>query len=165
MKQLEHIEQLHLTPDQEFLVNGLCTGLLHPDGFRSARRWSFQCYHAPRFDEQALCALNEILDGYGVENIPHPNGSDEIGLASYINMGETYQATIVRPYDGHWGVYQDHQVSSWGDFYEGWLNDQARNWNRYQCSHCSYLTELDGEGPYPSGAGISCSSCGHLLFD
>ena len=98
-------------------------------------------------------ALNEVLGGYGVEAIPHPNGDGF--LCDYVNNGHTYRATIVRDLEE-----ESFQVSSWGDFYENWLNNQATSWGRYSCVYCSYLTEVEGNID-----GAVCDNCGNLLFE
>lgn len=67
--------------------------------------------------DAALEDANEVLGGYGVEAVPCetcPTDSyyqDKIAL--YVNMGDTYSATIV--YDT---VEEEFFVGSWGDFYE-----------------------------------------------
>lgn len=130
MNTLEHIELLGLTSNQEYLVNGLVSGLLSPRGFYSVEKWIAQCYHIPSTGELVIQALADVLQGYGVEPIRADRNDDSI--AEYINMGETYTPTIVLC-DGKF------EVCSWGDWYKGWLQDQAE-WGMMQCPNCSQLS-------------------------
>lgn len=56
--------------------------------------------------------LNEELGGYGVEAIYDKEGNP---IAEYINMGDTYDATVL--YNIATGEYV---LCTWGDWYEEW---------------------------------------------
>lgn len=68
---------------------------------------------------RALAECNALLDGFGIEYIfeggqTHPStvdGSD--ALIGYVNLGDTYCATIVYDYKK-----QRFEVTSWGNWYE-----------------------------------------------
>ena len=66
-----------------------------------------ECYHPPETWDIRLTCLNALLEGHGVECFQLKNGS----WVEYINMGDTYNPTIVRV-NGH------YRVTSWGDIAE-----------------------------------------------
>lgn len=62
--------------------------------YRSVQDWERQCYNKPRYGERLMYAINEILNGYGVECLTREG---EIAPEyEYINMGDTYALTILR---------------------------------------------------------------------
>ena len=80
--------------------------------YKSVQKWEAQCYNKPRYYERLLCALNEIVEGHGVEPI-WAEESDWFPAAEYINMGDTYAATLLRDH-GSGSI----RVTSWGDWVE-----------------------------------------------
>lgn len=64
-------------------------------------------------------AINEFLEGFGVESLELADNQKWVdkyymwSRASYVNMGDTYAATILR--DNKTGSYT---IKSWGDFVE-----------------------------------------------
>jgi hypothetical protein len=69
--------------------------------------WVSQCHNEPQPHELRLCALNAELEGHGVE---HVNGTGVRAPSfDYINMGDTYAATILRFTGGR------YIVACWGD--------------------------------------------------
>ena len=97
-------------------VLGLIDENINPFDFQSVRDWVAQCYNTPSTCELIMCALNEVLGGFGVEAItderfPFDSYWGNIG-ATYVNMGDSYIPTILRD-------RQDNFiVCSWGDWYE-----------------------------------------------
>lgn len=77
--------------------------------------WVRACYHYPTWAERALEAVSELLEGYGIEAIFRkgygPNSYPCETRCSYVNMGDTYTATVIRA-GGSW------RIGSWGDFVE-----------------------------------------------
>jgi len=83
-------------------------------------QWAEQCYHDPRESPQAyaeclMCALNAVLDGYGVEAIRgrYVDRYHQDIQAVYINFGDSYDLTLLL----------DHEtdrvlVTSFGDWVE-----------------------------------------------
>lgn len=55
--------------------------------------------------------LNELLGCYGIEAIHDPE-CDDVIVADYLNVGETYAPTIIFPIEG------SPFIGSWGDFVE-----------------------------------------------
>jgi hypothetical protein len=79
--------------------------------FPSTVEWIERCYHTPNWVERVLSCCNEILEGYGVEGI---DGEDfRCPLMAYVNLGETYQDTILFCYKT-----QSFRVQSVGDYLE-----------------------------------------------
>jgi hypothetical protein len=89
-------ELLETTSDQARKVKGVIIGAIDPLTFNSVQSWVNQCYHMPNKIELKLAAINEILEGFGVEYIESIDDScdDPQGL-SYINLGDTYTTTVV----------------------------------------------------------------------
>ena len=87
------------------------------DSFESNAKWIKQCFNRPSDQELEMNALNELLDGHGVEAIKlegaYVNRYWDDCIATYINMGDTYITTIVFN-----TVNQSYELTSWGDFYE-----------------------------------------------
>jgi len=86
--------------------------------FSGVAGWVRQCYNMPSLNELKMCAINDVINGYGVESInvdPEIYESNYYGnsIADYVNLGDTYIMTIIR----------DHRngkifIGSWGNFYE-----------------------------------------------
>jgi hypothetical protein len=63
-----------------------------------------------------MCALNELIGGFGVESIRLEGSWDSYygdSAAEYINTGDTYSATIV-----HDLREDEYEFTTWGDWYE-----------------------------------------------
>ena len=77
--------------------------------------WIRSCYHHPLKSEMLMSAFNDAIHGFGVEYIEHKDDTWDIcqGI-DYINLGDTYKATI---------CCNRHKlsffISSWGDIVEG----------------------------------------------
>ena len=82
--------------------------------YESVIRLELQCYHRHRRCERVMCALNEIIEGHGVESIV-PIDSDRPSY-DYVNMGDTYATTILMRDDGKF------IVACWGDIVEKHMN-------------------------------------------
>jgi hypothetical protein len=79
--------------------------------FPSTVAWIKSCYHEPKWVERVLSCFNEILEGYGIEGI---DGEDfRCPLMAYVNLGETYQDTLLFCYKT-----QTFRVQSVGDYLE-----------------------------------------------
>ena len=94
-------------------VRGLCTGDIDPDTY--CADYIRQCGHYPREAERTMEAINIVLEGYGVEGINGQwldNYYCDI-IATYVNMGDTYDATIL--FDHATGNYR---LTSFGDYVE-----------------------------------------------
>ena len=74
-------------------VRGLMDGTIDPESFASVERWVSECYRRPSRVELALCAIDEVIAGFGVEGIPDEDYSKP-GV-SYENRGDSYTPTII----------------------------------------------------------------------
>lgn len=87
--------------------------------------------------DERLDEANEILDGYGVEVLRGKAWNDRYYgniIALYVNMGETYEKTIV--YDVSKGEFM---LTSWGDFMEEW---EAENEEPEEDDEMSDMAEI-----------------------
>lgn len=102
-------------------IRRMVSGEDDPKDYVSVQNWLAQCHNEPSDEELRMEALNEILEGFGVEAI-RGNWVDNYYCdvqATYINMGDTYSLTILR--DNELGKYI---LTSWGDWVE--TNDRKR---------------------------------------
>ena len=74
-------------------VRGLMDGSIDPESFASVQRWISESYNLPSRFELALCAIDEVINGFGVEGIPDEDYSKP-GV-SYVNRGDSYTPTII----------------------------------------------------------------------
>lgn len=80
--------------------------------YESVREFISRCYNKPDYPYRLMLALNEIIEGFGVESIWGPE-SERWPEVDYVNMGDVYNATLM--YD-----YRDNRVrvGTVGDFVE-----------------------------------------------
>jgi hypothetical protein len=64
-----------------------------------------------------MAALNELLEGHGVECVRE--NIDDSPAADYVNMGDTYNTTIIFCH-----VRERFIVGCWGDYVE-WLERRS----------------------------------------
>ena len=108
----------HLKESAARLAGQLMAGNMPPDEDlpKETQIWINRCYGRPSWPEIALDAINHIVGGYGTEAIETEswvgNYCGHI-RACYVNMGDTYDATIV--YDN---ATHEWQLTSWGDYVE-----------------------------------------------
>ena len=74
-------------------VRGLMDGSIDPESFANVERWVSESYNRPSRIELALEAINEVINGFGVEGIPDEDYR-EPGI-SYVNRGDSYAPTII----------------------------------------------------------------------
>lgn len=119
------------------------------DRFPGTARWVRQCYIPPDNDELIMSALNDLLAGFGVEGIFHPNESDKL-IAEYVNQGDTYATTILRDVES--GKYI---LTSYGDWLEAWEQEECEENDLVSCGYCSHLTPKAEEW-----SDSVCEACG-----
>lgn len=151
MKEMLDLTALNLDRDQTYLVRGLLSGLLDERGFRAGRK------RLRRIDG-VLEALNEVMGAYGVEPLYGTYWGNEV-IACYVNMGNTYTPTVLAPVSGGgyrvgWS-YGEPVITSWGDWYENWLLEQAQEGQHY-CPNCSTIGKLERG---------RCRACGFQVFE
>lgn len=98
-------------PGKGKVIKALLTGITPTRSFPSVQALLKQCYSEPDTHYRRMTALNEILEGCGIEAIRE----EESGTlrADYINMGDAYRTTLL--FDFNRGRYL---LTTWGDFVE-----------------------------------------------
>lgn len=107
-------ESLHLEKDKAKLIRALIKReqkTTDKSLFPLTFQWIESCYHCPNWVERVLSCFNEILEGHGVEAIE--GESFRFPLMAYVNLGDTYQPTLLFCYKS-----QAFRVQSWGDYVE-----------------------------------------------
>lgn len=86
--------------------------------FKSVQQLRKQCYNRPDTIQEKLTAINELIDGHGVEAI---QVSSELYqdryygncIGEYVNLGDTYNLTVI------WNSIDNRfEFTSWGDYFE-----------------------------------------------
>ena len=96
-------------------LRDLITGKRDPERFyRSVADLVMRAYHRPHYDHMLMTAINEVLEGHGIECI-YPRDSKHPSY-DYVNMGDSYTPTILLRNDGKL------IVSSWGDIVEAHMD-------------------------------------------
>lgn len=107
-------ESLHLERDKAKLIRALIKKKQKTRDatlFPSTVEWVERCCHTPNWVERVLSCFNEVLEGHGVEAIE--GESFHVPLMAYVNLGETYQNTLLFCYKT-----QNFRVQSVGDYLE-----------------------------------------------
>jgi hypothetical protein len=95
------INDLHLlnaSGGQIQTINQILNGTINPETFKSVKNWVSQCFNKPNSDEMKMCAINEVLEGYGIESVrtsKWKNGYWGDILCTYINIGDYYIPTVI----------------------------------------------------------------------
>lgn len=78
-------------------IRGLVTGAIDPKTYKRVTDWLAQCHNEPGRDELIMCAIDEVLAGYGVEAIRgrYVDKYHQDIQAAYVNLGDTYDTTIL----------------------------------------------------------------------
>jgi hypothetical protein len=107
-------ERLNITIEQATAIKGIIKGTIDPTTVKSVQNWISQCYNMPYKVELKLCAINDILEGFGVEYISSVNDdySEVYGL-DYVNLGDTYTPTVIFDHNS-----RKWRFTSWGDIVE-----------------------------------------------
>lgn len=96
-------------------LRALLKGEVKTRTYKSVQELERSCYNPPGYVYRLMTALNEVLEGYGIECLwkrgDHPGSDDP--MAEYINLGDTYTTTLLRKLDT--GTVM---ITSWGDFAE-----------------------------------------------
>lgn len=91
------LKKKYATFDRGAEVQGLIEGTINPQDYQSVEAWVRKCWNMPSASELIMCALNEVLNGYGVEAVRgrYVDRYHQDIQASYVNMGDTYDLTIL----------------------------------------------------------------------
>lgn len=106
---------MRISKDKMSIIRKLIKGQIDLESFDSVKRQIAECYNPPDNVDLTLTAINEVLEGYGVEAIRGSwvDGYHGDVCALYVNLGDTYDQTVI--YDTRKGEYK---VTSWGDWVE-----------------------------------------------
>jgi len=104
-------QTLKVSKDKAQQIKDVIEDIIHPESFNDVQNWLSKCYNSPNISELKMCALSELLGGYGVEGYSEESN---VFLFDYINMGDTYTPTIIRQA----GKYY---LSNWGTFAEKYI--------------------------------------------
>lgn len=74
-----------------------------------------QCYNAPTPRMIRLAAIDEALEGHGVEHVATGSNAQSEGF-DYINMGDCYTCTIVRFNSGRYRVTDIGSIIERGNY-------------------------------------------------
>jgi len=89
---------LNASSEQIETVNAILNGTLDPRTFSLVREWIDACFYDPCSDELKIHAINQVLEGYGIEAIrtsKWKNGHWCDILCNYVNMGDSYIPTVI----------------------------------------------------------------------
>lgn len=95
---IQNLNSLQATPEQIETVNYILNETFDPETFQSVKTWLSQCFNKPNSDEMKMCAINEVLEGYGIESVrtsKWKNGYWCDILCTYVNMGDSYIPTVI----------------------------------------------------------------------
>jgi hypothetical protein len=79
-------------------VNLILHGTLDPETFSDVAYWVLHCFNKPNSDELKMCAINQVLEGYGIESVrtsKRKNGYWGDILCTYVNMGDANLPTVI----------------------------------------------------------------------
>ena len=110
---LAHLPSLTRRQAAEILL--VIRGRVDPARYKTVAAWIGQCFNPPRRIDLKLAAVDEIMGGFGVECIGEAECPTIYGepAAEYINVGDTYQATLLYDHDrAKWCM------TTWGDWVE-----------------------------------------------
>ena len=96
---IKNLNDLEVTPEQIETVNYILNRTVDPGSFQSVKNWVSQCHNVPAYNELQMCAINEVLEGYGIESVrtsKWKNGYWCDILCSYVNMGDSYSPTVIQ---------------------------------------------------------------------
>jgi hypothetical protein len=95
---IEGLSNLQTDPETIEIVNGLLSGSIDPRNYSNVKNWLRQCHNEPSADELKMCAINQALQGYGIESVrtsKWKNGYWGDILCTYVNMGDSYIPTVI----------------------------------------------------------------------
>ena len=114
-------EGLNLDREKAIEVRKLMDGRIDPENYQSSKDWIKDSYNPPKHSELVFCAINEIIEGYGVEGIQieghHTDHYWGDYIGEYINMGDTYTTTIVYLVDDKYYT-PGFKICNWGAIVE-----------------------------------------------
>ena len=80
-------------------LRNVIDGTVNPAEYDSVIELCMRAYHSPSYSHMLLTAINEIIEGHGIEQIV-PKDEGRHPSYDYINMGDCYNETILLRSDG-----------------------------------------------------------------
>lgn len=96
-------------------LRNVIDGTVNPAEYDSVMKINMACWCGHTYSRMLLTAINEIIGGHGIEQII-PKDEDRHPWYYYINMGDSYNATILLRSDGRL------IVGGWGDIVEAHMD-------------------------------------------
>ena len=96
--------KLNLAKFQAKNIRDLMDKSIEPETYDCVKKLISQCYNPPDWKYKVMTAINDIIEGYGLEYI-------EFKDVEYVNMGDTYTNTVCLEGDRF-------KICCWGDFFE-----------------------------------------------
>ena len=107
-------------------VSRLVHGKAHPCEVSTVcDRWVSRCILYPDIHEQILCAINQLIGGYGIEALwedDEKRWSCDRPDSLYVNTGDTYTATVL------WDRERGYQLTTIGDWMEERERERTTEW-------------------------------------
>lgn len=97
-------------------IRGIIRGDISPENYESVKNWLSKSYNRPSLPELKMEALNEILEGHGIEA---EFSSGTRPWIEWVNMGDMYTPTVYR-LKGKW------RIGAVGDVFERRQNPAKR---------------------------------------
>lgn len=111
-------ERLNIPIEKAEQVKSIIKGNVDPLTVKSVQIWVSECYNMPSRIELKLCAINHILEGYGIEYVETVDDTfNEPQGLSYVNLGDTYINTVIFDHSCNKFKY-----CSYGDIIESNMN-------------------------------------------
>jgi len=95
---IKNLNDLQATPEQIETVNYILNGTIAPRTFSMVQEWLDACFYDPSSDELKMEAINQVLEGYGIESVrtsKWKNGHWCDILCTYVNLGDSYIPTVI----------------------------------------------------------------------
>lgn len=95
---IKDLNLLNASNEQIQAVNLILNGTTDPESLPTVQKWVSQCFNKPNADEMKMLAINEILEGYGIEAVrtsKWKNGYWCDILCTHVNMDDSYIPTII----------------------------------------------------------------------
>jgi len=92
-------------------LRALLDGSKDPIEYSNVADWVAKCHHDPSRIEQTICAVDQVIDGFGTlaifgDRVYRPD-------MEYVDMGDSYTTTIIYDY-----IDDRYMVTSYGDWIE-----------------------------------------------
>jgi len=96
MKLEDIAKRLRIDNEVAAQVKAIIEGKKDPSELTGGANRIRECYNPPEDYDVALHAINQLIEGYGVEYVAHKDDTfREVYGVDYVNLGDTYTTTVV----------------------------------------------------------------------